>query len=1461
MVLLWAFLYLLPSAVVRMPFFQEMVSSKVASYLENRLQTKVNIRQIDFGFFKSLILRDVYLEDLSGDSLLYARRISADFELIPILKKQWRFHSAQLFDFKLNLNKETSSAPLNIQYIIDAFSNNDSIKDNTINLKIRDLELRSGVFTYREKDKLPTKGIFNPNDFLFSDIAANIKIRNLEEDSLNIGIVRLECKEKSGLQIKKLTFDLTADKEFANIEKLQLESGLSSIYITNFHARYSDLKENKVGLKNTDIELRIENSKIYPEELKAFSPVFEQFKDYITLEGSFSGTPNDLDIENLYFRYKDSGMISANARINDTFNPSELMINCMIEESFFTVEGIERMINNFSEKETALPEKLLNLGKLTFQGSLRGKPKDLTAWGIMTSSIGALQANVTLGKDQTANFLSGKLSSEGINLEKLMDSPDYGDFVFDVNIDSHQKSAKDFWGTIDANILQFDYKGYTYYNIDADGEFSANHFKGLINMDSPEGKIAAEGLFAFEGENSQFRFSAEAREIMPDKLNLLKKSENSLLSFDINVDFSGNNFDNAIGSILLSNLVFTSPKGEFKMDKFLISSIFSGTGKDTKIRSDIINGSISGDYLYETLSQSVKRTLSRYLPSLADINTETPFSANNKLNIDLTIEDMGDMDKLFGLPFSLHKTTTITGDYNSETDDLKLNISIPEMKFGGARFENIDAFVVTKNEIANLKIAGQALQKNDNRLKFNLSSDAGGNELSTKLDWKRDIPGYEGVIDFTTDFQRDENHFLMTKTAVAQSNLVFNDTIWRLYPTSILIDKNAIRINKLQAAHQKQFIKIDGAISKNPEEKMLVELNEVNLEYIFNSLNIKSLDFGGIATGYVNVRDVYNTRELSTKLDVTDFSFNDAVFGNLDLTGTWDDENQGVLMDGIVVKNDSTDVFVKGIIYPVKEELSIDFNARNADARFLRKYLDRVAKNMSGELSGHLRLFGDLNDPTVEGNVFARNCRFGIEFLNTYYTFSDSVFCSPEEIRIKDVRLYDERGNYGIANGFVHHTRFSDFNFSAILNFDNFLVFNSTKNLNPLFFGTAYGSGQATLSGIETDINIDVSMRNTDKTKMTLNFMEEADIEDLDFIQFVTPHKNIVQKTSNSNEPIIAKTTVKPTKYTTDINLSLSLNINQQAALEIIMDPSTGDRISGSGVGNVQIQYGTKIPMKVMGNYRIESGKYNFSFQQALFRNFDINEGSSISFRGDPFSAELDITAGYRVLANIGDLDQRLLEQSNRTNIPVTCILKLTGGLNHPTIGFDMELPASTTELSQQVKSYIRTDDMMSRQIFYLLLLSRFYTPPEYASAVNTQSDISLLTATLSSQFVNLLGSNISDKLQIDSKFNYSYEGTSTKTEAELLIGSQLLNNRLIFNGNFGYVDNPMLNGNQSGLPLVGDFDIEYKLTRSGDIRLKGFNHYNYRYYSESPQMTQGLGIIFRKDFNSFRNLFGRKKD
>jgi hypothetical protein len=1451
--------YVLPVSLLQVPSLQKSISRKITAELTDKLQTEVRIGQIEWGFFNKIILKDIYLEDRAHETLLQAKRLTADLEILPLFKKKWRIHSLQFYTFQFNLSKETSDSPLNIQYILDIFANSDSINQSAIDLQIKSIHLRTGNFSYCEKDAPETPGKFNPKSFQLSSIASKIKVQDFKSDEiLDVVVKQLGFKEKNGFIVNQLAFDLKADKEKASMRQLWLELENTSLAIKDIEVDYS----KEPNLRNMAFRLKIDNSDIYLKDFGAFIPALSSFDDKINVDGDLSGTMTTLNIQNLCFRYYNQLMIKTNARINNLFdsNPDAVFIDGKIDDSFLSPLAIERIINNFRKNPFVLPASIRQMKSLNFQGNLNGHLNKLSANGILKSEIGSLVlqvANVAIGS-KTAAF-TGKIASPELNLAILTGSKNYGQAIFDVDFDVRQQTDRRWAGSVDGRVDKLEYKGYAYSHLNIKGDFTPESFNGLLNLDSPEGKISTQGHFLFKSADSELAFTAKVMDLQLDKMNLTHQYKNASLSFDANVNLIGNNPDNLTGAIALNNIHFGTPEGDYDLDKLTVTSVASGNEKTLNIQSAILHGEMNGIYSFGALFSEIKKTLALYLPALFKSENKSSGRGENVFSFDLALEDMTHFSRIFRLPFTFREQTHITGHYNSIYDKLNLEVRVHDAKLGGSTFENLTVALSNPDKHVLLKLSGVSLQKNDYPMRFAVNLNAAGDQINTSLDWGNVSEKYRGNLNFNTLFSKERGKSpLSAHIHIKQSDAIFNDSIWTLYPTEITADSSRIKINHLMAAHNDQFLKINGAISHKPEEKLLVELSKIDLAYIFNSLKIKALEFGGIATGFVDIQDVYKTRKLSTHLDVKDFAFNQVVFGDLDLTGKWNDGNQGIQMDGYVYKDDSTHVDINGFIYPVKEYISIDFDATNTDARFLRKYLNKVVQDLTGNMTGHIRLFGDLNDPTIEGEAYAENCRFGVKYLNTYYTFSDTIKCYPDEIRVENILIFDEKGQMALANGYVKHSLFDDFNYSVSASFNNLLIFNANKTNNPIFYGTTYGTGTANLSGTEDLINIDLIIQNTENTKMTLNFMEEPDIVDYDFIRFVQPQKDTIPATPGDRLLGLSNNSSRSSSET-EIRLNLLLEANPQATIEMIMDPASGDKISGYGTGSMQIQYGTKTPLKVMGNYTIERGKYNYSLLQVRLRTFDIQEGSNVIFRGDPYSAELNVKANYRLTANLGDLDQQLIADQQRMSTTVNCILQLTGQLQHPTISFDLDLPNSTPELNRQVKSYIRTEDMMNRQIFYLLVLNSFYTSPEYGgSSTKTKNDMSLLTSTLSTQLSNLLDV-FTDKVQlVGTTFHQSDETYGNSTEMELLLSSQLLNNRLIINGNFGYRDNLYLDG---GIHWIGDFDLEYKLTKKGDIRLKFFNHYNYRnYYNLTPEMTQGLGILFRKDFDRISDFF-KKKD
>ena len=217
----------------------------------------------------------------------------------------------------------------------------------------------------------------------------------------------------------------------------------------------------------------------------------------------------------------------------------------------------------------------------------------------------------------------------------------------------------------------------------------------------------------------------------------------------------------------------------------------------------------------------------------------------------------------------------------------------------------------------------------------------------------------------------------------------------------------------------------------------------------------------------------------------------------------------------------------------------------------------------------------------------------------------------------------------------------------------------------------------------------------------------------------------------------------------------------------------------------------------------------------------------------------------------------------NRTTFPVDCKLAVTGRISAPQVSFDLEVKNTSDDVQALVHNIIGTPEMLNREVFYLLLFSKFYTP-EYASTSqnNSGSELSsFASSSLTSQLNNILG-HISDNFTMGTNFR-SDKGDFSDLEMDVSLSTRLFDDRLILNGNFGYRDPAnrvgLRNNNNS---FIGDFDVEYLITRKGTLRAKAYSHYNERDYSINNALTtQGIGFIVRKDYKSFKALLFWKRD
>lgn len=1466
--LLWIF-YAIPFVLLQIPYIQQKVADVATKELTDYLGVPVKVGNVDIEWFNHLVLENLYLEDQEGKTLFEANRIAAGFELLPLIDGKIVFSTVRLFGFSVNLNKKTPDSKLNLQFVLDAFASKDTTKQKpNIDLRFNSILIRRGNFRFDIESEKQTPGKFNGKHIDVKNLSAKISIKAFNKDSLNADIRKLSLDETSGFSLNKLSLNLIGNRDSAVINKFEVRLPETDLKIKQASINMKETKDVADLLEHAPIILDIAPSQICLKDLSAFVPAFQNFNDTIELSAAVSGNINNIKLSQLILKYSDKMLFIGKMDMKNITHPSSAYLFGQVNKMYITTEGISGLANNFSEKPVVLPAPIVKLGTVNFTGEISGFFDNLVAFGKFSSAIGSIQTDLIFGKNKDkgiAAYLKGHLSTSVLHINELFDEGNpYGTAQLDVSIDARKQTGGSFSGNINANINDIEFKKYKYKDIKLSGNFKKNSFNGTVQVNDPNGKLYAEGLFNTQGKNSEFNFTSRLEHFRPDSLNLTDKYQEPDISFSLNADFTGNNIDNLEGNIRLDSLSFITAPHSFFLKQLLINATGHSQDRRLTITSDIINGDIAGAYSFTTIAPSLMNTFEKYIPAL--INTKKKKQQqkvmDNNFTMLLTIENTEAISSTLHLPFTMVNQGRITGHYNNQYDRFRIEAYLPKFNIGASRFESGYLTCDNLENKANLTLKATNYSPSGLKNYLDLKVDAQNNCINALIGWANNKQRlFKADLSASAIFSKEgieKDSVLRTDITLNKSSLILNDSLWHITPANIKVSQGRVGIHNFSVSNETESLQLNGFISKDPADTLLLDLKKVELSYIFDILNIPVLQFGGKATGTFHITDLYQSRMLNTDLEIQNFSFNQVPLGRLNLFSEWDDAQKGIMMLGSIYKNDTTWTDVSGYVYPVGKNagLSLYFGANDINIAFLQPFVGAVAKNIQGRGYGDIHLHGPFSALNVEGDAFVQDGGLGIEFLNTYYTFSDSLHLTKQGITAHNLVVHDKFGNSGKVNLAVNYKHFRDITFAVNVQTHNMLVFDVTKKINPLLFGTVFGTGTASIKGNDQVINLDVNMRNDSKTNINLDFMNNSSAADYDFITFINQKEFAEQSKMMSRDSIKKTLLLNGNKEDegAELRMNFLLDITPEANISLLIDPIAGDKISGNCSGSLQIQYGTKSDLRMYGNVGIVNGTYNFSLQQLIRKDFKIRDGSSISFRGDPLNASMNVNAIYNLTANIQDLDASLATESGRKNIPVNCVLKLDGMLRSPNIAFDLELPGSNEELERQVRSLVDTEDMMTRQIVYLLVLNKFYTPDYTVNPYRSNDFSAVASSAISSQISNILNS-LTDKVQIGTNIRTSQNGIED-TEVEMLLSSQLLDNRLLFNGNFGYKNNV----NQKNA-FIGEFDLEYKLTRSGDIRLKAYNHANDLYkYLKQAQTTQGVGIMYKKDFTTLSDIFRRRK-
>lgn len=1437
------------------------MSEAASKELSTLLAVPVQIKGVQVEWLNRLVLEDVYVEDQSGKPILEASYLSAGFQLLPLFKKKLVFDTVRLFGLTVNLNKDTRESDLNLKFIIDAFKSDSTQSESNIDLRINSILIRRSSFRYDVLDAPLKQHVFDPHHISVENLNAKISMKAFNEDSINAQINRLSFDEKSGLAIQKLSMGFTANNEQAIMKDLQLRMPNTTFHMSNASIDYSEIDSMEQFYSKAPISMDIVSSRIGANDFAAFIPNFRKLTHPFEFTANVEGVLNDIKLTEAVLHHDDGLFFSGNMNVKNLLNRRELYLQGKVNRLTVSKEAMLTILDVQEVDREKLPIDIDKLGTAGFTGEVSGFPDKMVAYGRLNTEVGTVEMDILFGSKtnhRVENFVSGRISTGELDVGSLLkkDNP-YGIVQFDLDIDANQPKGGYAYGEVNANVKRFDFHQYEYNDLLIQGFFKKDGFEGLVHVDDPNIYLHAEGVFDTKAGNQVFDFQAQVKNFRPDSLYLTTKYEEPEIAFIVNSNFTNTTSDDLQGRITIDSLSFKSSPGNFLIDRIELETQGTIFNRYMTLRSDLVEAELKGAYSFQTIAYHLKETLQGYLPALVSKGKKPSLDNETYFDLTVAIHNTDSVSRLLKLPFSISHDARLVASYNNRLDQLSAEAYFPVFQIGKNKFEGGHLKLGNPDGKVDLLFKTTMKGKNETKNYLELSSQAAANRINSQLSWLNNSQAlYKADLSMSTLFNRirsDEKpgtSLLHTSFMINEGTAVIMDSIWHVSPSTIHIQDGNVEINKFNVSKKNQYLKIDGEVSKDPRKKLFAELKDIELSYIFDILNKPSLTFGGKATGTVNLNDMFGSRIINTDLTVDRFSFNKVEVGKLNLFSEWDDSEQGILMLGSIYENDSTWTDVNGYIYPVgkKAGLSLYFDANDINIAFIQPYMQNVAKGLKGRGYGKIHVFGPFKEVTVEGDGYVKDAGLGIDFLNTYYTFSDSIHLTSTSISANNLTIYDSEGHQGTVNLHVTHNAFDDIAYQVNLSADNLLAYNVPKESNAMIHGKVYASGVGSLNGNENRLDIDVNAVSNPHSVITLDFMINNKSEEYDFIRFVKKDSLNSFRGEGEEEGLFQLPRLQNEGL--DINMKFNLDITPDATVELVMDANSGDLIKGNASGSVEINYGTRTDLTMYGTCTITDGSYNFSLQQIIRKDFQIAEGSAVTFTGNPFDAILDIQGIYSLTANINDLDESLTDEIARTNIPVNCLLNVNGKLRAPTIQFDIALPTVNDDVEQRVKSYIDTEDMMLRQFVYLLVLNKFYTP-DYLNNEYNSGMSAIASSALSSQLSSIL-SSITDKVRIGTNIRSNQSKGYSDTEVEMLLSSQLLDNRLTINGNFGYRDNDIQRNT-----FIGEFDLEYKLTRDGGIRLKAYNHSNdmYRYYKNSLY-RQGVGIMFRRDFWNLYDLF-----
>ena len=1403
-------LYVILIVLLHLPPVQTFLGSTVATALAQKFGTEVSVGKINLGFFNRIIIDDVKMLDQKGDSMIYASRLSAKVDLLPLKDGKISVSSAQLFGLRANIYRQNTKSDMNIQFMLDSLASKDTTQHKPLDLRIGSVIIRHGSIAYNQRDIASAAGVFSPQHIGISNLSAHIALHHLTDNAIHLYIKKISFTDKSGLQVKNLRFKVNADKHQAHLSDFQLELPKSHLQLEDLIATYRTDEKGKLISETLQFEGGIKPSLITLSDVACFAPILRKWNDALYIDTHFSGTSTSARIHQLHFKTQSGSiLLKANAKASDWNRKLHWLAN--IETLKVSDEGMEQIAANLGSK-VKIPKEVLRLGNIYYKGVASGKGKSqIGTKGVLRTDAG----NVEIDAHQNGKQLYAKVDTKGINLGKILDNAKLGIIAAHITAQGTKEHL-----VAKGEIPLFDFNNYRFCNIRLDGSYNKGLIDGLASIADPNITLQVAGKYSIP--KKQYEAQLNLAHLQPTVLGV-KMADNT-----------------------------------YTLNGIRVSAKNEGADSYLDLEAPFANIHVKGQYDYGTLVQTMTNMLASKLPTLPGIG-KTSDKTRNNFSIEAEIASTEILQRMLGVPLDIQQPVVIDGNISDLDRSVNLTAQLPAFSYNGSDYSGGSLQMNTEGDTLKVDARIKTGAAGSISPTLHVKASAADNTLMASLGYNnhsKSLP-IHGALNAEAQFYKNTDNVSTAHVDIKPSVIHIAEKPWEVHPADITYSKNHLEIENFEVSHGDQHVAVNGLATPNKEDSIVAQLKDVDVEYILNLVNFHSVDFSGKASGKAIVKSIFNDPDAYAKLDIKDFEFEHGPMGILHANVSFNKELSQIDINAVADEGEEHQTLIDGYVSPKRNYIDLSIEAQGTNMKFMESFCGSFMDDIQARAKGKVNLVGDLSDINLVGDLYATG-KMHMKQLGTEYSFKNlHAHAIPDDILLNNDTIFDRNHNMALVSGGIHHKHLTRLSYDITLKAHNFLGYDTHEFGDNTFYGTVYATGEVGIHGKSGETIIDIDAEPGPGSIFVYNVASPDAISDKSFI-----HWHDIAPELTDSLKLQQKDTDDDIDFSSDMRINFLVNATPNLTLKLMMDPQSGDYITLNGNGVLRANWFNKGSFDMFGNYVVDHGVYKLTIQNVIKKDFEFMPGGTIAFGGNPYNAPLNLQAKYTVNGvPLSDLSIGRSFSSN--NIRVDCLMNITGTPQSPSVDFAMDLPTVNTDAKQMIYSVINSQEEMNQQVLYLLAIGRFYAQTknnQNSGDADQQSQTSLamqsfLSGTISQQLNTVLSNVVkSNNWNFGANISTGDEGFNN-AEYEGILSGRLLNNRLLFNGQFGYRDNA--NATQS---FIGDFDLRYLIFPNGNLAVRMYNQTNDRYFTRNSLNTQGLGLIMKKDFNGWRDLFGIKK-